>query len=205
MLSLETLGAFFGLAVLLGLAPGPDNLFVLAQSMTFGARAGLWVVMGLCSGLVIHTVAVALGLAALMAATPWALRVVQWLGAAYLMYLGWCAWRASSGSAREAVAQSGWRLWRRGLFMNVSNPKVALFFLALLPQFVDATRGHAVFQLICLGGVFMAATLLVFGAISLFAGALGGVLRRHAKAQQWLNRLSALVFVALAARLLAPL
>ena len=205
MLNAETLSTFFGLAVLLGLAPGPDNLFVLAQSMAFGARSGLWVVLGLCSGLVVHTLAVALGLAALMAATPWALHLVQWVGAAYLLYLAWGAWRAGSGSVRQAVSQEGWRLWRRGVLMNVTNPKVALFFLALLPQFVDPSRGYAAVQVVILGGVFMVAALLVFGAISVFAGYLGGALRRHACAEQWLNRLSALVFVALAVRLLWPL
>ena len=204
MLSLQVVTTFFGLAVVLSLAPGPDNLFVLAQSMAHGARSGLWVVLGLCSGLVVHTLAVALGLAALMAASPWALRLVQTLGAAYLLYLAWGAWRAGASRPGQAVAQTGMRLWRRGLFMNVTNPKVVLFFLALLPQFVQPDAAPAG-QIVALGAVFMVAALLVFGSISFFAGYLGDALRRHANAQKWLNRASAGVFVALAARLLMPL
>lgn len=198
--------SFFGLSLLLGLTPGPDNLFVLMQSATQGRRAGLLVTLGLCTGLLGHTAAVALGLAALLAASPAAFGALKLAGAAYLLYLAWGAWHApatvqADGSA-AASRSSGWRLYGRGVVMNLSNPKVAIFFLALLPQFVQADAGQVHWQIAQLGALFMLATLLVFGSFAWLAAWLGGLLRRSASAQRWLNRTAATVFAGLAARLL---
>jgi threonine/homoserine/homoserine lactone efflux protein len=219
MISLETAATFLGVAVLLGLTPGPDNLFVMAQSIAAGARAGCMVVLGLCSGLVVHTLAVAMGLAAVLAGAPLALQTIQMLGAVYLLYLAWAAWPArprghtevpvhasteDSGfahSAREGRAPPAWALWRRGVIMNLSNPKVVLFFLALLPQFVDTTRGAAAPQILVLGALFILATLLVFGGLSYFSASVGDAMRRRPGVQAQLDRISSLVFVGLAIRL----
>ena len=201
VLSAETAASFFGVAVLLGLAPGPDNLFVLTQAMAQGARAGLWVVLGLATGLIGHTLLVSLGVAALLVATPWAMQAIQILGAVYLLRVAWGAWRAGATPETHSLPLSSAALWRRGVVMNLSNPKVALFFLALLPQFVDASR-PAMPQLLALGALFMVATLLVFGGVAVFAAALGRGLRQHPRANQWLNRAAALVLVALALRLM---
>ncbi|ARU05811.1 threonine transporter RhtB [Comamonas serinivorans] len=207
MPTLDTALTFFSLAVLLGLSPGPDNLFVLMQSATQGRRAGWWVVVGLCTGLVGHTLAVALGLAAVFAASPLAFTVLKLAGAAYLLYLAWGAWRAPASLAVPGEAQARTApptrlaMWRRGVVMNLTNPKVGLFFLALLPQFVQAGRGPVAGQIVCLGLLFMLATLGVFGAVVLLAGVIRDQLARSARAQRWLNRAAAGVFVALAARL----
>ena len=201
MLSPDVLLSFFGLAVLLALAPGPDNLFVLAQSMAAGPRAGLCVVAGLCLGLVGHTAAVAAGLATLLAGAPGAFTALRLLGAAYLLYLAWGALRAPVMPLSRAPSLDGWALVRRGIVMNLSNPKVTLFFLALLPQFTSPLRGSVALQTLQLGLTFMAATLLVFGAIAGLAGHVGNRLRARPSVQRWLNRLAALVFVALALRL----
>jgi threonine/homoserine/homoserine lactone efflux protein len=204
MLSLQTALSFFGVSVLLGLSPGPDNLFVLLQSANHGRRAGMLVVLGLCTGLVGHTAAVALGLAAVFAASSTAFVVVKLLGAAYLAYLAWQAWQ--SGSAGDPSARvpaiSPRRLYGRGIVMNLSNPKVALFFLAFLPQFVDPSQGGVMGQTVQLGLLFMLATLCTFGAISYFAGTLGQRLRRSERAQRFMNRATALVFAGLAVRLM---
>ena len=195
---------FFGIALLLGATPGPDNLFVLMQSAQRGWRTGLCVVLGLCLGLVAHTVAVALGLAALLAASPLAFTLLKLLGAAYLLYLAWGAWHAPVQvlAGADDSAPMGMLRWvGRGLLMNLSNPKVLVFFLAFLPQFAQPERGPVGPQMLWLGGIFVVATLLVFGAIAGAAGALGGVLQRSPQAQRWLNRAAALVFVALALRL----
>ena len=203
MLSLQTAVTFFGVSVLLGLSPGPDNLFVLMQSATNGRKAGMLVVLGLCTGLIGHTGAVALGLAALFAASSTAFLTVKLLGAAYLAYLAWQAWHAAvkmNPSSQVAVV-SGRHLYGRGILMNLSNPKVALFFLAFLPQFVDSDRGAVWSQIMQLGFVFMLATLCTFGAISYFAAAIGQRLRGSERAQRRMNRLTGLVFVGLALRL----
>ena len=165
MPSLETLWSFFGISLLLALSPGPDNLFVLVQSAQQGWRAGLCVVLGLCSGLVVHTSAVALGLAAVLAASPLAFQLLQWLGAAYLCWLAWGAWHApvSLEGAQASAVRSPWRMWARGVLMNLTNPKVLIFFLAFLPQFTDPGRGSLPLQIGLLGLIFMACALLVFG------------------------------------------
>ncbi|MEY8877779.1 MAG: LysE family translocator [Leptothrix sp. (in: b-proteobacteria)] len=211
MLPLDTLITFFGAAVLLSLSPGPDNVFVLLQSAQHGRRAGLRVVLGLCTGLIGHTLAVALGLAALFAASALAFTALKLAGAAYLLWLAWQVLRAPAGefdpgSAPAPVDASQQRLmhqrlYRRGVLMNLSNPKVAIFFLALLPQFTRPALGPVAPQLVLLGAVFMLATLLTFGAIAWFAGTLGGALRRSARLRLGLNRVTGIVFIALAARL----
>ena len=203
MLSLQTAIAFFGVSLLLGVTPGPDNIFVLVQSATQGKRAGMLVVLGLCTGLVVHTAAIALGLAAVFAASESAFVVLKMVGAGYLTYLAWGAFRApvSEGSDATATPLRPLQLYRRGIVMNLTNPKVVFFFLAFLPQFVDAQRGSVVLQLAELGIIFILATLVTFGAISYFAASLGQRLRGSARAQQWMNRAAGAVFAALALRL----
>jgi len=207
MPSIETLVAFFGVSVLLGLSPGPDNLFVLMQSAQRGWRAGMCVVLGLCCGLVVHTTAVALGLAAVFAASALAFTLLKFVGAGYLAWLAWGALRAPVGNGGAAAPAEGgpgysaWRMAGRGVVMNLTNPKVLVFFLAFLPQFADPARGGVAPQIMVLGCVFMLATLLVFGAIACFSGAFGTLLQRSARAQRVLNRLAGLVFLGLAVRL----
>lgn len=201
---LQTLASFFGVCVLLALTPGPDNLFVLMQSAQRGWRVGLCVVAGLCLGLVVHTTAVALGLAAVFAASAMAFAVLKWVGAAYLVYLAWQALRAPAGPGQaqaQASTAAPWRMVGRGMVMNLTNPKVLIFCLAFLPQFTDPARGSVAAQVLVLGGVFIASTLLVFGAIACFSGAFGALLLRSARGQQWLNRVAGLVFLGLALRL----
>ena len=199
----QTAIAFFGAAALLALAPGPDNVFVLMQSAMRGRAAGLRVVLGLCTGLLVHTAAVALGLATVFAASALAFNLLKLAGAAYLLGLAWQAWRAPPTTAAGAAAEapSAAQLYRRGIVMNVTNPKVSIFFLAFLPQFVTFERGQVGMQVAMLGALFMLATLLVFGAIALAAGTLRQALLASPRAEVVVNRLAALVFVALAVRL----
>ena len=212
MPSLETLVAFFGVSVLLGLSPGPDNVFVLIQSAQRGWRLGLAVVLGLCLGIVVHTLAVALGLAAVFAASEVALSVLKWCGAAYLVYLAIGAWRAPvsvndsalADAAASKASASGAELLKmvgRGFVMNLTNPKVLIFFLAFLPQFANPALGPVAPQIFVFGAVFILSTFLVFGSIAIFSGVFGNLLLRSEKAQWWLNKLTAIVFVGLALRL----
>lgn len=203
MLTFDVAFSFFGIAVLLALTPGPDNLFVLMQSALWGRVSGMLVVLGLCTGLIGHTAAVAVGLAAVFATSHTAFTVLKLAGAAYLVYLAWGAFRAQGGVAAlaEPVRQSKGQLYRRGIVMNLTNPKVSLFFLAFLPQFTTPGRGPVALQILALGGLFMLATLLVFGAIALFSGMLGERVQQSKKAQRLLNRLAGVVFLGLAIRL----
>lgn len=209
-IDVATLLQFFGISALLALSPGPDNLFVLMQSAQHGWRSGIVVVVGLCLGLIAHTAAVALGLAALLAASATAFTVMKILGAAYLLWLAWGAWRAPvSVGAPAAASLPGagagprpLRLLGRGIVMNVTNPKVLMFFMAFLPQFVDAGRGSVTAQIVMLGAVFAAAAFGVFSTIALFSGVFGQLLQQSARAQRLLNRAASVVFAGLAARLL---
>jgi threonine/homoserine/homoserine lactone efflux protein len=202
-IAIDTAAAFFGAAVLLALAPGPDNLFVLMQSAMRGRAAGLMVVLGLCTGLLAHTAAVALGLASLFATSVLAFNLLKFAGALYLVWLAWQAWNAPPAPADGVGGDTPpfARLYRRGIVMNVTNPKVSIFFLAFLPQFVAADRGGVGLQVLALGALFMLATLLVFGAIALGAGTLRQRLLGSAHAQVAMNRIAALVFAGLALRL----
>jgi threonine/homoserine/homoserine lactone efflux protein len=204
MIPVETLGVFFLASVVLALTPGPDNLFVLTQSALSGPRAGLIVTLGLCTGLIVHTTAVALGVAVIFQTSAIAFTVLKVAGASYLAYLAWQAFRAGASTlpADQAPPVPLHRLYARGIVMNVTNPKVSIFFLAFLPQFADPQRGSLVLQILLLGAVFAVSTILVFGAVALFAGSLGQWLARSDKAQRVMNRVAGTVFAALAIKLL---
>ena len=156
MLSTDTTLTFFAASVLLALSPGPDNVFVLLHSAVHGRKAGLLVVLGLCSGLLFHTAAVALGLAALLAASSTAFLVLKLAGAAYLLYLAWGAWNAPAGlgDAQASYSMTPWQTYMRGVVMNVTNPKVAIFFLAFLPQFANPEQGSVPIQIVAARGHF---------------------------------------------------
>ena len=206
MISVQTGCAFFLVSVLLALTPGPDNLFVLMQSALSGWRAGIGVTLGLCTGLIVHSSAVAFGVAAIFQSSALAFGVLKILGACYLIYLAWQLLRAdamSSCDEKTNIIVSKWRLYRRGIVLNITNPKVSIFFLAFLPQFANPQAGDLPLQIFVLGGIFIVATLLVFGSIAVLSGVFAGLLIGSAGAQRTLNRVAALVFTALALRLLA--
>lgn len=194
---------FFSVSVLLGLAPGPDNIFVLTQSALRGKGPGLIVMLGLCTGLIAHTIAVSLGVAIIFQTSILAFSVLKLLGAAYLVYLAWQAFRASAETIQggpEGIV-SYRKLYARGIIMNITNPKVSIFFLAFLPQFTEPTKGPVAVQLVLLGGLFILATILVFGGIALLAGTLGGLLKRSDRTQNILNKIAGTVFMGLALKL----
>jgi threonine/homoserine/homoserine lactone efflux protein len=203
MIPFETIVVFFTASVALALAPGPDNIFVLTQSAIQGRAAGLFVTLGLCTGLLGHTAAVTLGVAAVFATSATAFNVLKIVGALYLAYLAWQAFRAGASELlqnRNATIGSR-QLYLRGVVMNLTNPKVAIFFLAFLPQFADPSRGSMSLQLVFFGIVFIVAALLVFSSIACFAGFLGDRLGKSRRAQIILNRVAGTVFAGLALRL----
>ncbi len=200
MLQPELAGTFFLASLVLALAPGPDNIFVLTQSALYGGRAGLAVTLGLITGLCGHTALVALGLAALLQGSPAAFTVLRFAGAAYLLYLAWGALRSGACAARlEKARFPGYgALYLRGVIMNLTNPKVTLFFLAFLPQFADPARGSVPLQIAALGALFQLATLLVFGVAALLGGRLAVLFNTSIRGQLFLNRAAGCIFVCLA-------
>lgn len=167
-MDLITISSFLGVAVLLTLMPGPDILFVISQSISQGKKAGIFTALGLCTGLLFHISAAALGVSAIVYQSAVAFSIVKYAGAIYLLYLAWQAFRAKNDSLllQEQKHRRLIELYRKGIIMNVLNPKVSLFFLALLPQFVNKSAGHIPMQMILLGIVFIVQALAVFGTVS---------------------------------------
>ncbi|MCU7830255.1 MAG: LysE family translocator [Candidatus Thiodiazotropha sp. (ex Myrtea sp. 'scaly one' KF741663)] len=196
-------GLFFT-AVILALVPGPDNIFVLTQSVILGRWAGLMATLGFSTGLIFHTLAVTLGVAAIFQTSEVAFTLLKFCGAAYLLYLAWRFLQPSAIAAGQSdtARPRPWLLYRRGVIMNVTNPKVSLFFLAFLPQFTDPQAGSVVWQMIVFGLLFIIATLLVFGGLALLAGAISPWLTQKPERMRVINRVAALIFVVLAIRLI---
>ncbi|OWV23801.1 lysine transporter LysE [Fibrobacter sp. UWB2] len=200
---------FFIAALVIGIAPGPDNLFVLAQSATYGARLGFCIILGLCTGIAIHTCLLVAGVSALIAASPTAFFVIQCLGAAYLLYLAYKSFGVKAGvvqmsgdSRSEPGMTSARSLYMRGIIMNLTNPKVILFVLSLIPPAVRLDRPiHPSLQMAIFGGEFILATMIVFGCIALLAGTVKKFLLTSPKANRNLNWFSGAVFVFLAVAL----
>lgn len=173
---LDILGPFLLTSIIITLMPGPDNLFVLSLSAIQGSKAGLLTATGMAIGNFVHIFAVGLGLSALLMQTPSILMFIKVFGIAYLLYLAWQNWRYPMVfSDRRAGATglkqtSAFALFKRGVLMNMLNPKIALFFIAFFPQFVDQNSPHQSIQLFLLGTIFVLQTMFIFGLIALLAG-----------------------------------
>lgn len=203
MIPIESLIMFIAASALLAVVPGPDNLFVLTQSAIHGRAAGVMVTLGLCSGLIVHTSAVALGVAAIFQTSAVAFTVLKVIGAAYLVYLAVRAFQASADSVelKRQASRSLGALYRRGIFMNITNPKVSIFFLAFLPQFIAPEKGEFTLQVFMLGGIFILVALAILCVIALLAAFLGRWLNRSPGAQIYLNRVAGVIFMGLALKL----
>ncbi len=203
MMDLVMILSFLGAAVMLTVMPGPDNLFTLAQSIANGKRAGIWTTLGLCTGLLVHIAAAVIGLSALIYQSAFAFSIVKYAGAAYLLYLAYQSFRARDTSlALESEPALAYRsLYKKGLIMNLLNPKVSLFFLALLPQFVPAGSGNVHLHMLALGLVFLIQAFVIFSLISLFAGKVGVLIRRNPLLSRRLNLIQGGLFTLIGLRL----
>lgn len=230
-------------SILLTLAPGPDNLYLLAKSIADGAKAGITLAGGLASGIVFHTCLVILGVAALVKSSPIAFTALKYVGAAYLFYLAYGAFTAKVADTKtasntnnetevaasninnetEAAASnsqttnvsngqssiksssgetSGFAIYRKGLIMNILNPKVLLFFLAFLPQFVAPDSESPGLAIAMLGAIFNLQAFIIFSIIALCAGKLRGFLNQGPKSQRILNRVQGVVLLGIGCLLL---
>jgi len=211
MIDGPTLLLFIGASVLLTLAPGPDIIFLITQGLNRGRRAGFATAMGLASGCLVHTTAAALGVSVIFRTSALAFHGLKIAGVLYLLYLAWKTIGHKSGDSAQTASSAvlpseGRTLYMRGVLMNLLNPKVALFFLAFLPQFASPEHGPVWIQMVVLGIAFTAQVVVVFGSIGLFAGQVSKCLRagplgRVGRQMKWAV---AAVYVVLAIRLAWP-
>ena len=162
------------------------------------------VLFGLCTGLAAHSVAVALGVAAIFETSRWAYAGLKVLGAGYLIYVAWQVIKAPAIGLQDQIKpnQTLGRLYRRGIIMNITNPKVSLFFIAFLPQFTDSARGTVWAQILLLGGLFILATFIVFGGVVVIAGKAGAWISQSVRAQKILNYSAAVILLCLSLSIL---
>ncbi|MDX7986313.1 LysE family translocator [Xenorhabdus sp. 12] len=205
MIPIETLATFITVSTFLCFLPGPDNIFVLNQSAINGRKAGVSITLGLCIGLLIHTSLVAFGISAIIRANAVAFECIRILGVIYLSYLAWGAFRAKPVSFKnnnDRLNQTS-KLIKKGLIMNLSNPKIIIFFLAFLPQFTTSSQDipSIPLQLLYLGLMFVIISFLVFTFISYLSGFLSNILSDKPSIQTILNKITSLIFIALAINL----
>lgn len=195
---------FVTAAVLLTLMPGPDILFVLTQGMTRGWRAGVVFAAGLCTGLVAHVTAAALGISVLLMSSEAAFMALKFAGAAYLLYLAFKAFRARRENHFPVDAGGGvvGKLYRRGILMNLLNPKVILFFLAFFPQFVDEKAGQPVGQIFLLGMIFIVQAFVIFSLVAVLAGRLARPLMSNSRVALWVNVAEAAIYAVIGVSIL---
>ncbi len=195
-----TLLTFLPAALALNLTPGADMMFVLAQGLKGGARAGMAANLGIALGCFVHVLIAGLGLAAVLKAHPMAFEVIRWGGVAYLLWLAVKSWNAGPPEVASVSLAPVLRIFREALVVNLLNPKVALFILAFLPQFVTASR-PVLPQFLALGVIICAGGLVINGAVGLFAGRIGRALLRSDRLAKVMNRATGGIFAALALRL----
>jgi threonine/homoserine/homoserine lactone efflux protein len=205
MLTPDQFFAFLAAAILLTLSPGPDNMMVLGIGMAKGRARGMAFGLGCALGCLSHTLLAVIGVSALIAASPLAFSALKVCGGLYLAWMGLKAIRSRGGAAvdrLDAVNEPARALFLRGVFANAINPKVALFFLSFLPQFVAAGRGDANLQTALLGIVFTLQAAVLFGLLGFFSGAVGSWLGRRPRAGMWLDRIAGAIFIGLGLRLI---
>ncbi len=203
MIDTVTLLAFLPAALALNLTPGADMMFCLGQGLRGGPRAALAADAGISAGVLVHVLLAAVGLGAALSALPWAFEVIRWIGVAYLVVLAIQTLRTPIAQT-DLPAVKPREAFRQAFIVNLTNPKVILFVLAFLPQFVDPTN-PLLPQFLTLGAILSAGGFVINGAVGVFAGSLGRQVAGSRTFALWTRRVSASIFVLLAARLaLAP-
>ena len=203
----STFGYFLTASILLTLAPGPDILYLLTKSLSDGTKAGIILACGLVSGIIFHTTLVMVGVAALIKSSATAMLLLKIFGAAYLLFLAFGAFKSARANKKISLSRadkkfSSAALYKRGVLMNVLNPKVLLFFLAFLPQFVKVSSSGASLTILFLGVVFAAQALIIFSIVAIFAGRVRNLLLRKKNIGRILNFVEAAVLALIAVTLI---
>ncbi len=190
---------------ILSISPGPDNIFVLTQSIVNGTKYGLATVFGLMTGCLVHATLIAFGISAIIKENENLFFVIKVIGASYLIFLAYKVYKGGSEivlSNDTIKKESVLQLFRKGFIMNVLNPKVALFFLAFFPQFLYSKTISTIIQFYTLGGVFILVSFIIFGIIAVLAGSISNYLKRHSKVGFYLKWGQIIVFVFIAIMIL---
>lgn len=203
LIPIETLAIFIPTALALNMTPGNDMLFCLGQGIKSGPKAGNAASLGIATGAMIHTLLAGLGLAALVAAHPLALEVLRWAGIAYLVWLAIAAFRSKDQDLSPASTKrsTAIKAWRDGIVVNLLNPKIIVFVLAFIPQFVDASRGSVLVQFLIFGLILNVGGTIINCLVGSFAGKLGQFLSRSARIARAFQIFTGCVFLGLAAKL----
>ncbi|MCK0124369.1 LysE family translocator [Gelidibacter sp. F2691] len=202
---IETLISFSLATLALAISPGPDNIYVLTQSLINGTKSGIATTAGLISGCIVHTSLLAFGISAIITTSESLFYGIKVLGACYLLYLAYTVYRSDHTIliTSDAPKNSYWSLFKTGVVMNLLNPKVMIFFLAFFPGFLWDKAGNTVVQFYVLGLVFMLVSFLVFSAIALLAGRISNVILEKKGIGVFLKWLQILVFVGIALYIIA--
>ena len=200
MIETVTLLAFIPAAMALNFTPGADMMFCFGQGLRSGARPAMAASAGVSAGLMVHVLLAGLGLGAAVAALPWLFDVIRWVGVAYLLYLAWGAIR-NGAIAADAPGRPARSAFRDGMLVNLTNPKVILFVLAFIPQFVNPAIGPILPQFLIFGVIIAVGGFVVNGLVGIFAGGAGKVLISNPRASRILGWITGGIFAALAIRL----
>lgn len=198
---LETLISFVFATATLAISPGPDNIFVLTQSIVNGKKYGLATVAGLMTGCIIHTTLVAFGVSEIIKQNPNLFFIIKLFGAGYLLYLAYQVYKSDAKiafSTENVQKKSTLQLFKTGFWMNVLNPKVTIFFLAFFPQFLFSDSLSNVLQFYVLGGLFILTSFLIFSSIAILAGKISDYIKQHTKVGVYLKWAQIIVFVGIA-------
>lgn len=203
---IESLISFSLATMALAFSPGPDNIYVLTQSLVNGSKSGIATTAGLISGCIVHTTLLAFGISAIITASPSIFYGIKILGAAYLIYLSYKVFKSDSKITftSNAPKKKYGQLFKTGVIMNLVNPKVMIFFLAFFPGFLWDTSQATVSQFFILGGTFMVVSFAAFSGIALLAGSISNYLMQHKKTGLYLKWLQIIVFVGIAIYIVIP-
>ena len=213
MFGIENYLGFVLAAILLNLTPGTDSMYIITRSISQGQSAGLYSVLGITTGSLIHTLLASLGLSVLLASSPTAFMLVKYLGAGYLCYLGFKMLTNKESSLiasslpkdKDMIGQNkvnGWQIYQQGVLTNVFNPKVALFFIAFFPQFIDANYAYSMLSFLILGLTFATTGFIWCSCLALLAARFSTRLRENPSIEAVLNKISGVVFIGLGVKLL---
>ncbi|HEM48780.1 MAG TPA: LysE family translocator, partial [Caldithrix sp.] len=190
---------FFISSIMIIIAPGPDFIYVTTRSISDGNKAGILSAIGVCVGLLIHTMFAAFGLSAIIQTSRVAYLIIKYIGAAYLIYIGIKAiiTKANVESSNVTSLNKNGKIFKQAVLTNIFNPKAIVTFMAFLPQFVEVNVSNHISQFLCLGCIFSLMAILWFGLIGYFAGTAGGFLKRNKSIQSIMRYISGTIMIAL--------